>query len=522
MGFRDEPLTAKQYEVLRWIGDGCPSGVFDDYSHRISARALSNRGLVAITGHGKRWSASLTSEGSHYLKYGRYPVPDAAVKSAAHGLPTVAITESTPPEIQKTDQLPGVSGKQRKRSSPSVTAQQPIVPTEAYRPVGDSRNSIRGAIAASRHDTRQISKTDRFISDLIQAGSTGIAFSSSDDHHYRQLTGTAKRCKKIPHGMRIVLVHKLSAQGQDRCIALIPQDKDESITLNPVPVPQRLRRQNIVVRSLTDSKTFQVTGESRYRALLCLNGIVAAAEDDNMAVEAAINVCINEQQRYQHDAARHDEIRIAIEEDVFRVWIEQPMVRQRHEPTRREIALVGKGILFPDYDELPGTHLVLHLVGEGNRHWGDHWSDTDTHLIEDDLPKVLEEIRLRHNDLVLRRQVEAERAQQEQEKRERHERALANARETALEQYRYRQTTDLMIRQAEDWRNSNLLTEYAIALEQAAETYRDQRAEIMRWASEIKERAIAINPIPDGIVPELPEPTAHDLQPLVDAIMGRR
>jgi hypothetical protein len=38
-----------------------------DYSHRISARGLANRGLIVIAGQGSTWSAKLTSEGQKRL-----------------------------------------------------------------------------------------------------------------------------------------------------------------------------------------------------------------------------------------------------------------------------------------------------------------------------------------------------------------------------------------------------------------------------------------------------------------------
>ena len=43
-------LSEAQVALLRWIGDGCPAGVVEGDSHRISAAALRNRGLVKITG----------------------------------------------------------------------------------------------------------------------------------------------------------------------------------------------------------------------------------------------------------------------------------------------------------------------------------------------------------------------------------------------------------------------------------------------------------------------------------------
>ncbi|WP_125130754.1 helix-turn-helix domain-containing protein [Microbacterium sp. 10M-3C3] len=58
-------LNPGQQVILQWIVDGCPPGVYpdDEFSHRVSARALKNRGLVEISGHGKSWRAVPTERG---------------------------------------------------------------------------------------------------------------------------------------------------------------------------------------------------------------------------------------------------------------------------------------------------------------------------------------------------------------------------------------------------------------------------------------------------------------------------
>ena len=60
-------LNERQVTVLRWIAEGCPSGVMDDEFHRISAAALRSRGLVAISGRGPTWKARITLDGRGYL-----------------------------------------------------------------------------------------------------------------------------------------------------------------------------------------------------------------------------------------------------------------------------------------------------------------------------------------------------------------------------------------------------------------------------------------------------------------------
>jgi excisionase family DNA binding protein len=72
------PISSRQLEVLRWIGDGCPPGRWADETHKASARALASRGLARV-GRPKSadgaWSAALTEAGRYYLDHGRYPGP---------------------------------------------------------------------------------------------------------------------------------------------------------------------------------------------------------------------------------------------------------------------------------------------------------------------------------------------------------------------------------------------------------------------------------------------------------------
>ncbi|ASF10906.2 hypothetical protein NBRGN_065_00420 [Nocardia brasiliensis NBRC 14402] len=74
MGKNPAQLNQKQADVLGWIIDGCPDGVFSDPEHRITARALERRGLVTISGKGSTWAAVITDMGRKW-----HAEPPAAV-----------------------------------------------------------------------------------------------------------------------------------------------------------------------------------------------------------------------------------------------------------------------------------------------------------------------------------------------------------------------------------------------------------------------------------------------------------
>lgn len=68
MGRDPEQLNQAQVDVLKWVADGCPDGVYTDgWQHRIVARALHNRGLVSVAGKGATWRATLTKAGRVWL-----------------------------------------------------------------------------------------------------------------------------------------------------------------------------------------------------------------------------------------------------------------------------------------------------------------------------------------------------------------------------------------------------------------------------------------------------------------------
>lgn len=82
-------LTVDQIELLRWVEEGCPEGVYDGVYHRISVAALRNRGLVQVHGRGASWSATITTEGREYLARvdgPSPPVPRQVNKSVAEQL----------------------------------------------------------------------------------------------------------------------------------------------------------------------------------------------------------------------------------------------------------------------------------------------------------------------------------------------------------------------------------------------------------------------------------------------------
>ena len=145
MESRRKPINDAQMSVLKWIGDGCPSGVYPpgDSKHVVSALALRNRGLVTTSGRGRQWSATLTKEGLYYLRNGSYPPnPTTSSPTFVHGgheanqsrqssrdnptIPAAPAKSSTPSQNTDASSIPD-------SASPCTLRPVPI-PSEIHRP----------------------------------------------------------------------------------------------------------------------------------------------------------------------------------------------------------------------------------------------------------------------------------------------------------------------------------------------------------------------------------------------------
>lgn len=70
-----KPLNPPQVEVLQWISDGCPDGVWPDFTYKTTAIALQGRRLAKVSKR-RGWYADITEDGRYYLEHERYPGED--------------------------------------------------------------------------------------------------------------------------------------------------------------------------------------------------------------------------------------------------------------------------------------------------------------------------------------------------------------------------------------------------------------------------------------------------------------
>ncbi|WP_410646810.1 hypothetical protein [Amycolatopsis sp. cmx-4-54] len=463
---RKATLTTTQLEVLTWVSHGCSQGVYEGWSHRLVARALHNRGLITVKGHGPSWSASITDEGIYYLEHRSYPPRDSERPVAA------ATTDSSPRAPTRT-----------------VTTSSRKPPTQK-----------RGA-------------TDRLMQSLKETAGNRILVRHGEAPRYRGLANSAKRLGRIPEGMRLSFEHVRLDTGDHVAITLTPLPEWLTAVLTPLPVSKALSDATDVVQTLVSSETFPVSGEQRDRAFLLLDALVRGARQFGVAVSIQAERAAH--RRLSARTSHEGEVLFKIDEDAFGLRFTQATLKRPHQPTERELARARQGYLFPDFDEVPDDHLGLVLEGGGGRFWADSWKDTDDHRLEDDLAQILEEMRLQHGHLASQRAAEIEYRRQAQRDRAERETQLAAARERAKVAYREYLIDKAARSQARRWTEAGQLRAYAAEVRRHASSLAPQdRPEALSWADRIATVADVTDPLPDQAVrPSIfAEPTPSDLQ----------
>lgn len=491
MRLRQTPLNDAQLTVLRWIEDSCPAGVFDDWSHRSSAKALSNRGLVSIEGHGVNWHAELTEDGVYYLEHGEYPNHepiDNATKAIPEDTTNVSTTSTKMPPIRMH--------------------------------------------ATSKRKTQRVGPTQQMMIRLAAAGVSGITVPHTERRTYGILIGIAKRYNKIPKGMRITTEDHWEDGNWMLTVALEPLPAWQTRVLPSVTVPTDLDNASPVTLAFKDSGTFPVKGEPRERALLIIEALVTEADARGMKTKAKVNVTVLEGgDAYRSE--RHDEVEFVLGRDRYRVWFVQKMLRRPHVPTRSEISWAWRGSSFPISTRSQTTGCLWSSAVKGGTFFSDRWEDGEERSLEKLLPQILEEMCLRHQRMEhvrveqeeetrrRRAEREAERERLEREAKELRTRRDA-ARRLAVDEYKRRKIIETMRTQAECWRTAELMRSYADAIEISASAHDDGKRRLMeQWADDIRRQAALDDPLSaTPSCPVIPEPVDADLEPLIMDMIG--
>lgn len=338
-------INARQLEVLRWIGDGCPGRGWPDESHKHSARALAARGLAAVRRPDGVWTATLTDAGRYYLANGDYPSPSRSVTAQ--------------PRPQ--------SRRSRARSTvatgvPKVIA-RPLVELGPSRP--KDADLLLGRLLRAREPVLLADANDQGAAKALEAGHPAV-----------------------PPGERVCT----SAIGYRRRYAYLAEDAYATTKTREVVVPDRVAKLHSVAQEYrAESDHHQVSKNHLPRAVRIVHALARAFD------EAAIAFAIKPQHGSIQFLAGNGPWQIA-----FRLqerggggggpipfgekWSKQPLWLRR-----RNTQFVSTGILVIDLGYLPGAP-------PGTR---SKFSDGKAQVLDALLPQVVRQIEagLRHRTI---------------------------------------------------------------------------------------------------------------------------
>lgn len=460
------PLNAAQLEVLTWVRDGTPDGVYDGYDHRIVARALHNRGLVEVKGRGEQWRVSLTEDGIHYLEHGEYPAEEL----------------SPPPAVATTG--PG----RRQDPAPKRATTKPRKPA-----------------------ARKQGPTDAMMTALLAAPDNTIAIDWDDTARYHRLARVADQFKKIPEGMQVTV--ETDWPTRTAKVRLHPLPEWRMRVLDPVPVPATLRGASEVVKKLQAREDFKISPGEKNRALRLVQALVAEAQ---LRGHEARFIKPSPKDRWgyvQKHGRNQGHVMLVLGPDEYRLSLIQIEERKEHIASKSELARSGRGYAVPQWDYIPTEQLIIRIETHGVSFWGSEWKDAADRALEDSLAQILQELELRH---------EAEDRKREAAERDRIERKRQweIAREKAVQDLIDSRRGEELAGQAKSWRKAADIRDYAEAIEQRASTEPDDEARLgaLEWAQWARDYADRIDPLwQRPRLPEAPEITEKVLQPF----MGR-
>ncbi|WP_166791103.1 hypothetical protein, partial [Cryobacterium glucosi] len=375
---------------------------------------------------------------------------------------------------------------------------------------------FHGRLWAACHGRRQLKKPGQielYVSALSDAGRLGIHVPQADERLHRQRALKARREGLVPEDMQITFRRRRAGDKDELWTTLGKLPAWQVEVSKPVRGHSLAPEQSDVVRALSESSTFQVTGEPRDRALRLLEALVTGAREDGMTVTAATARVVRGTSTAS--SPLRDELVFAGEAGEVRLWMTQALLRIPHEPTERELNRARQGYLFPDHDDVRDKFLGIALDGPGV-FWGKEWSESDAHRLEEDLGQVLEEIRFRHGAQVVSRDAELRRSEANQRRREEAQREWDIARDRAIIRFKEQRVIDEMLAQARQWNQISELRRYAEAIRSwASPLDQERRTRALAWAGQIENQADAMDPLHKSAAPPplIPEPSHTDLKP---------
>jgi hypothetical protein len=472
-------LNDRQLQVLRWIADGCPSGVMTGHGHKGTARALQDRRLVKISKRDDVWSAEMTATGTYYLKHGEFPPKGTAL-----------------PKAPKTSQ------------------------SERSKPAKRSANTVHPETSATTRP-KKLSSTEKLVADVIAAGGTLRVEPNSIPGRdaaweLAKLARQANRAGKTPPGKRLVrkIVHEGDHWNSPRHNLIVLEDgpAGTDAPLMPVTVPEKVSRYHPAVSALRNANRLDMAAASR--AARILHAVATEAEHREFTASAHMPRTNDS----HHRETWH--LLLVHGEETVPLRISEETDRVDHIATAKELADKARysWTRVPTYDHVPSGRLRIDLGGAVQTERRSFWADRASWTLEEKLPELLREVAVRAEELRLRR-VEKTRAKAT------HEEAVEQERQRARVRAAEADRLELLKSQLERWREVRELREYAAALEDtivaAINGGADEQAitNAQRWVTWLSGLADGLDPthrLPTW--PKPPELRGYELQKFMNRV----
>lgn len=453
---RHPPLSERQVDVLAWVADGCPDGVWGDFTFKRTTYALADRGLVTVDRRRLSWSAQLTDRGRYYLDHGTYP-----------GERNQADRPARPKEPTK-------------RARPQSRGASPV---RAWEPVGAFSVSPSDLVTELQAKEGALTVTDP---------AAGVRAA------YRRAISRAVNDGLVPDGY--VLRHKGRDHG-DLVIRLLPRDEAAPVRdqLDPIVVPESLHGSHEAVRELRDHlpDLLDVGDGSRRRALLILEAI--ADECGLRGYEFGLRD--DGQPTFQ----------ISVGDIVFAFALSEEYER-REVPDPDELATAKY-----EWQRVRSTVKRVHsgrlVIRLGDRYSSTSWADRKRWTLVDKLPQLFQHVEQTTNQIAEQRaRTEIER----EERRQAWEAALVQARQDYIADLNRRR----LDKQLSDAARADDLRRYAAQVDQHATSLDDPDVarRVRDWAAWVRTEADRIDPLqrPENLAHVEPEEIRSiDLDPFM-------
>lgn len=430
---RYPPLSERQLKVLAWVADGCPDGVWEDFTYKHTTYALADRGLVTVDRRRHHWSTQLTDQGRYYLGHGTFP------------------PEPVEAETPRIPEKPTARARWQSKVETSVP-----------------RRPANGFAVSPTDLVAELQAKDGTLTITDPAAGVRAAYRSSIN---RAITDGL-----VPD--RYVLRHKGRDHG-DLVIRLLPRDETEPVReqLDPIAVPESLHGSHATVRELRDhhSGSLDVGHESRQRALLILQAI---AEE-----------CVRRGYDFGLRADGQPTFQITVGDDIVFTFVMSEEYERREVPVSDELAAAKYEWqrVRATVQQVRSGRLVIRV---GERYSSVSWADRKRWTLVDKLPQLFEHV---EQSAI---QIAEERARAKIEREQRHQ-AWENALVQARKDYVADLNRQRLDKQLADSTRAGDLRRYADQIHQRATDLDDPNLvkRVEKWATWVRAEADRTDPL---------------------------